>query len=118
MKTIAVVLIGVLLAFNLAQAGVKFIPKEGKLWVKASGELVILKTEKTKEEYLALKIEDSRRYILTGGLSAELKKLLGGKIEVEGLLRERIGLAQSAGQEAFPSIEVKSVREIVPRGEK
>ncbi len=110
MKIIAVLLIGVLLAFNTARADIKFIPKEGKLWVKAGGELLILKSPEAKQEYFALKMEDGRLYILTGELSAELKKLIGSKIEIDGLLRERI--------ESIPSIEARSVKEIAPRGEK
>lgn len=114
MKTIAVFLIGVLLAFNIASAGIEFIPKEGKLWVKASGELIILKSEEAKQEYFALKLEDKNKYILSGKLSNELKKLTGKQVEVDGLLRERVGF----GKELIPSIEVKSVKEIAPRGEK
>ncbi|MBU4252359.1 MAG: hypothetical protein KKC39_03095 [Candidatus Omnitrophica bacterium] len=114
MKIIAVLLIGVLLAFNTARAEIKFIPKEGKLWVKASGELLILKSEEAKQEYFALKLEDKNRYILSGEFSNELKKLAGKKVEIDGLLRERIEF----GKELIPSIEVKSVKEIAPRGEK
>lgn len=106
MKTIAISLVATLIAFNAAIAGVRFIPKEGKLWVEASGELVILESKEARQEYFALKIEDGRLYILTGELSAQLKKLAGEKIAVDGLLRERIEF----NQEAFPSIEIKSVR--------
>ncbi len=100
----------ILLVFNLAQADIKFIPKEGKLWVKAGGELLILKSPEAKQEYFALKMEDGRLYILLGELSGELKKLTGKKVEIDGLLRERI--------ESIPSIEARSVKEIAPRGEK
>lgn len=114
MKIIAVILIGVLLAFNTAWAEIKFIPKEGKLWVKASGELIILKSEEAKQEYFALKMEDKNKYILSGKLSNELKKLTGKQVEIDGLLRERVGF----GKELIPSIEVKSVKEIGEINEK
>lgn len=110
MKTIAVFLIGVLLVFNTAQAGIQFIPKEGKLWVKASGELVLLKPGAAKQEYFALKLEDKNMYVLIGKQAKGLQKLLGKKVEVSGLLRERI--------ESIPSIEARSVKEIAPGGEK
>ncbi len=109
MKIIAVLLIGVLLAFNIASAGIKFIPKEGKLWVKASGELLILKSEQSGQEHFALKLEDKNMYILIGGHSRELRELAGRRIEVNGLLRERINL----GDNILPTIEVSSVKETV-----
>lgn len=112
MKIIAVLLIGVLLAFNTAWADIKFIPKAGKLWVKASGELIILKSEEAKQEYFALQLEDKNMYILSGEFSNALKKLTGKRVGIDGLLRGRVGF----GKELVPSIEVKSVKEIAPRG--
>jgi len=121
MRTIAILLIGVLLAFNAARADIKFIPKEGKLWVQASGELTILKSTDKTQQYFALKLEDKNMYILSGKFSNELKKLAGKKVEVNGLLRERIEFlpaGQAGGKELIPSIEVKSVKEITLMSEK
>lgn len=108
MKIMAVLLIGVLLTFNIAGAEIKFIPKEGKLWVKATGELVVLKSKETKDQYPALRLEDKNLYILTGELSGELKKIAGRKAEVNGLLRGGIEF----DKKSIPSIEVRSVKEI------
>ncbi|MDP3042636.1 MAG: hypothetical protein Q8N62_07970 [Candidatus Omnitrophota bacterium] len=112
MRIAAIILIGVLLGFNLASAGIEFIPKEGKLWVEASGEVVILKSSPAEQEYFALKLEDARLYILSGELSGQLKKLAGKQAAIKGLLKARIVFEKKL----IPSIEVKSVQEIAPRG--
>jgi len=107
MKIIAVLLIGVLLAFNTASADIKFIPKEGKLWVEASGEVGLLKSSDNKEQYFVLKLEDQNMYILIGGSAGQLKKLAGKQAEISGLLKARIEFEKKL----IPSIELKSVKE-------
>lgn len=105
---IVLMTIAVLFTYNIASAGIEFIPKEGKLWVKAAGELVILKSSPSKQEHFALKLEDERLYILIGEHSQGLKNLAGKRIEVNGLLKARIAFADKT----LPSIEVKGVKEI------
>jgi len=111
---IALVIIAVLFTYNRAIADIKFIPKEGKLWVEASGELVILKSIDKPQQYFALKLEDKNIYILSGEAANQLRKLTGKQVEVNGLLKARIEFEKKL----IPNIEVKSVKEIALMPEK
>ena len=110
-KIIGLLLLGSILLANVGRAEIEFIPKQGKLWVKAEGELIVLKSEKKEqngEEYFALKLEDESIYILTGKLCKKLKKLEGETIKIEGLLRARVEFEK----ELIPSIEVKRIEKV------
>ena len=108
MKIMAIILIGVLLTFNIASAGIEFTPKDGKLRVKASGELTTLKSTDKNQEYFAVKLEDNSLYVLTGERAKRLNNLLGKKVEIDGLLKASIVL----DKKSIPNIEAMSVNQI------
>jgi len=114
MKIIALFLIAVLLTFNTAQAEIKFIPKEGKLWVEASGQVDLLKSSDNKAQYFILKLEDKNIYILSGQSAGQLRKFVGKQTGISGLLKARIDFEKKS----IPSIEVRRIKEITPRAEK
>ena len=115
MKKIAIafLLLGALL-INTSRAEIELIPKEGKLQVKAKGEVVVLKDAESNKIECALKLEDGEIYILVGRFSKRLQRLEGEMVEIEGLLRARVEI----NQELIPSIEVSSFKKIEKQEQK